>query len=95
MKVYSLRIPPEIEAFIRILHPGLKLKIRRALDEISINPHIGKTLKEELSGLYSYRVSQYRIVYKIKREEILVEVVEVAERRIVYQRVAELLKKIH
>ena len=95
MKRYFIHIPPEIEIFLRHRHPKIKLKIRRALDEISIDPYIGKPLKEQLSSLYSYRVSQYRIIYKIKREEILIEVIEIAKRKIVYQKVAALLRSIY
>lgn len=95
MKKYTVRVRPEPALFLRHLHPLLKAKIRRALEELETDPYVGKPLREELQGLYSYRVSQYRIIYQIKQIEIQVEVIEIAERRIVYQRVAELLKKIH
>ncbi len=91
---YHLKIPPEVADFIRHLHPQIKTKIRRGLEEIRTNPHIGKPLKDLLQGLYSYRISQYRIVYEIVREEILIEIVDIAERKIIYRRVAALLKKI-
>ena len=94
MKKYSLRIPPEIEAFVRHLHPGIKAKIRSALEEIEKDPYLGKPLREPLEGMYSYRVYQYRIIYLIKDRDILVEVVDIAQRRIVYARVAAMLRKI-
>ena len=92
MKKYRLRIPPEIVSFIRHLHPQIKARIRRALEEIELNPFLGKPLKGELGGLYSYRATYYRIVYQIKHSEILIEVVDIAERKIVYERVASMLK---
>lgn len=92
MKKYLVRIPPEVEDFVRHLHPQLKTKIRRALEELEKDPTLGKPLKETLKGLYSYRVSQYRVVYQIRHREVRVEVVEIEERKIVYQKVAQLLR---
>jgi mRNA interferase RelE/StbE len=92
MKKYRLLIPPELGVFIRHLHPSLKSKIQRALEEIEINPFLGKPLKDKLAGLFSYRVTQYRIIYEIKQKEILVEVIDIAERKIVYQK-AEALQR--
>lgn len=93
MTQYVLRIPPEIVTFLRHLHPQIKAKIRRALEEVERDPHTGKPLKKPLEGLYSYRVSDYRIVYQIKGRDLLVEVIDIAKRKIVYQRVANLLEK--
>ena len=85
MKKYLVRIYPELGDFISHLHPLLKTKIRKALEEIEHNPYLGKPLKEELKGLYSYRVSQYRIVYRIRHHEILIEVLDIADRKTIYQ----------
>lgn len=89
MKKYSVRIPPEVETTLRHLFPSLKTKIRHALEMIGYDPHIGKALKDPLKGLWSYRVGRFRIIYQINHHEIWVEVIEVAERKIVYEKVAE------
>lgn len=91
MKKYLVRIHPGLQVLIRHLSPQIKSKIRYALEEIGNNPFSGKPLKDRLRGLYSYRVSQYRIIYEIKLNEIRVDVVEIAERKVVYQQVAALL----
>ena len=44
----------------------------------------GKGLKADLSGLWRYRVGDYRILCQIKDTEILVLVVAVCHRRDVY-----------
>lgn len=93
MKKYSVRIPPAVASFVRHLHPNIKRRIRAALKELESDPHLGKPLKEDLQDLWSYRVSYYRIVYRIKREQITIEIIEIAERNIVYQRVLEYLKR--
>lgn len=94
MKRYVVRIPPEVEAVVRRLHPGMKGLIRRALEELETDPYLGKPLRDQLKGLFSLRVSRYRIVYRIEAREVRIEVVDVAERKVVYQRVAALLKRI-
>ncbi len=51
-------------AAIRSLHPDMKRRIRRGLDELRANPSIGKDLKQELAGWKSLRVGRIRIVYR-------------------------------
>jgi len=49
------------------------------------NPHrVGKPLRGELSGQWSARRGQYRIVYVIHEQTVVVTVVRVAHRRDVY-----------
>lgn len=91
MKKYTVRLPPHLQSYLRRLHPDLKSKIRKALEELERDPTLGKPLKEQLAGLNSYRVSGYRIVYRINRQEIWVEVIEIAQRKIVYQNVLKLI----
>ena len=59
---YNLRISNEIVRLIRELHPFLKKKVRGALQKIVSDPHSGKALRDELYGLYSLRVSRFRII---------------------------------
>lgn len=89
MKQYHVVIPPEIEESIRHLHPEVKSKIRTGLEEIEENPETGKCLKDKLEGLKSHRVGVYRIVYEIKRKKQLIQIVDVAKRIIVYERIEQ------
>ena len=61
---YKLKMTDEIRALIRHLHPAMKQKVRVALAEILENPGCGKTLRGELQGLRSFRVSKFRIIYR-------------------------------
>ena len=80
---YRILIPPFVEKTIEVLPPHLKRKIRAALDQIQEDPRLGKPLEDKLEGLRSYRVSRYRIVYRI--EGSLVIVVRVAHRSEAYR----------
>ena len=89
---HLLVVPPEVEKSIAYFPPLLKRKIRHALQEIRSDPTIGKSLKDQLEGLRSYRVARYRIVYRIARRIVQVQVVDVGPRDIIYERILELLK---
>ena len=92
MKLLKLRVPDEVAASIRRLHPHLKKKVRFALEAISSDPLSGKALKDDLQGLRSFRVSRFRIVYRIDaRKEI--EIVTIGPRRIIYEETLRLLKR--
>jgi len=78
-----LKVPDDVAALVRGLHPDLKRKVRSALGDIVDNPAIGKLLRDELAGLRSCRVSRFRIVYRVAGTTI--EIVAVGPRRTIYQ----------
>jgi mRNA interferase RelE/StbE len=50
------------------------------------NPQrVGKALTNELSGRFSARRGQYRIIYRIDGGDVFVEVIHIAHRRDVYR----------
>jgi len=50
------------------------------------NPHrVGKPLRDQLGGRYSARRGEFRIVYEILDELIIVRIVHIAHRRDVYR----------
>ncbi|HEY6000623.1 MAG TPA: type II toxin-antitoxin system RelE/ParE family toxin [bacterium] len=78
-----LRIPDDVAALIRGLHPDLKRKIRSALDDLLDDPTIGKALRDELGGLRSCRVARFRIIYRVAGT--VIEIVAVGPRRTIYE----------
>ena len=78
-----LKVPDDVAALIRGLHPDLKRKVRSALGDIVDDPAIGKLLRDELAGLRSCRVSRFRIVDRVVGTAI--EIVAVGPRRTIYQ----------
>ncbi len=54
-------------------------------------PHAGKELKDELAGLRSFRVTRFRITYRVRKN--IVEIVAVGPRERIYQETFRLLKK--
>ena len=53
---------------------------------LAADPHrVGKPLRFELEGLWSARRGQYRVVYSIQEDEVLVRVVRISHRTDVYR----------
>ena len=88
----KLRVPDEIVAFIRGCHPQLKRKIRAGLRHIVTEPESGKSLKDELEGLKSYRISRFRIVYRMSAKRII-DIVAIRPRRTIYEETYRLIKR--
>jgi toxin YoeB len=62
---------------IEQLAPKQKAKLQQVLQQIiAINPYVGKALKGDLKGLYSYRLNRTdRIVYEILSEDKVVFII--------------------
>ena len=88
----KLRVPDEIVALIRGCHSQLKRKIRAGLKHIVIEPEVGKSLKDELEGLKSYRISRFRIIYRISAKQII-DVVAIGPRKTIYKETYRIIKK--
>ena len=67
----------------------LKRKVRMAVEEIARDPFTGKPLSRELRGLFSYRVEDYRIVYRVYRAEITVLIFMVGHRKEIYKKISQ------
>lgn len=87
----AVDIPEDLDGFIRHLSPELKRKVRASLEEISQNPHCGKSLQEELEGLKSYKLGRWRIGYREKPS--VIQIVALGPREMIYQKLALELKQ--
>ena len=85
-------VTDELRELIRHLPPQTKKKIRNALDEILENPNCGKALRDELSGLMSYKLDTIRIIYQI--DQTFVALIAIGPRKTIYQRVALEIKRL-
>lgn len=85
VSLYTIIIAPRAKKEIDKLQPNIKERIGNALLLLAEDPFIGKALKADLEGLYSYRVGDYRIIYDIVRRSLIVQVLKVMHRREVYR----------
>ena len=90
--MYELVVPQNIRDLIRTMHPSLKKKVKASLKIILSEPSSGKALLDELSWLRSFRVSSFRIIYRIK-EPRQIELVAVGPRERIYEETFRIIQK--
>ena len=90
---YRLKVPDDIAALVRSLHPRIKAHIKTALQTLLEDPCRGKSLRDELLGLRSYRTKRYRIIYRINEREKLLEIVAIGPRRNIYEETFKIIQK--
>jgi mRNA interferase RelE/StbE len=83
---YHLLYLPGAEKDIRALPERIVERVRHGLELLAEKPRLGKPLHGELSPFWSYRVGDYRIVYEIRDEDLVVLVVLLGHRREIYER---------
>jgi mRNA interferase RelE/StbE len=90
-KQHKLLVPREVAELIKSLHPQIKKKVKASLQIILSDPHSGKSLKNELAGLKSFRVSKFRIIYRMGKGRI-VELVAIGPRERICEETYRLIK---
>ena len=83
--VHSIRLEPSAKKELRALARGLQKRILKAARKLRNNPRPPGCKK--LKGLDAYRIraGDYRIVYEIHDDVLIVLVIRVAHRREVYR----------
>jgi len=89
--LYKLRVTDDVAHFLKAFHPDLKRKIKAGMKILVSTPDAGKVLRDELAGLRSFRVSRFRIIYRINRR--MIEIVAVGPRERIYEETYRLIKK--
>jgi len=90
--MYRLVVPKDVRELIRTMHPFLKKKVKASLKIILSEPYSGKALMDELSGLRSFRISSFRIIYRIKGPE-QVELIAIGPRERIYEETFRIIQK--
>lgn len=93
MAGYRPDVPPHVADVIRHLPPEAKRGIKVAIRALSGNPALGEPLQRELEGFLKYRVKRFRIVYALDRARRIIRIVAVGHRRVVYEELADLVRR--
>ncbi len=81
----SLRIKQSAFKELQRLDKKERIHVVSAIDQLAENPHIGKLLKGELSGLRRIRSGNYRVIYEINDGEVIILVLRIAQRKQLYR----------
>ena len=82
---YQIVLPRRIKKKLDKIEIKHYEKILSALEVLSNDPYLGKRLKGELKSYYSYRVWSYRIIYEIKKKELVILIIRIGYRSEVYK----------
>ncbi len=67
----------------KIDQPVAERIIHEIDSELAKNPEIGEALKGQFKGLYKYRVGNWRVIYSILSDSVLI--LRIRHRSVVYQ----------
>lgn len=85
---YKVKFSSEAEKAIKKLDQPTAKRIITALDQLSEDPHYGpniKKMKGKEDKIYRLRVGNYRIIYEIVDNELIVFVVRIGPRGDIYK----------
>ena len=91
-KKRRIRLSDETADLIKGLHPEIRRRVKSTLKMILSDPDVGKSLKDELKGLKSYKVGRFRIIYSVSSRGII-EIVAIGPRRIIYELTYRMVKR--
>jgi len=82
---FQLRVKPSAQKELDKLLKEDYYRILAAFSLIVKDPFVGKKLKGEYDGCYSYRIWPYRIIYQIYKKELLILVIKIGHRQGIYK----------
>lgn len=87
---YTVEVAIAAERQLKALPKPIRTQIGRRIDKLAHDPHPHGV--EKITGendLYRARSGDYRILYKINDQELLVLVVKIGDRKEVYRRLSK------
>ena len=83
--MYYIIISPRAKKQLKLIKKIYQQAINEALEEIIYYPLAGKPLTRELTGKYSYKIGNYRIIYKISKRDQKIYVISAGHRATIYK----------
>lgn len=81
---YSVVVPKKVQKEINKINEEQKQRILESLTVIEKDPFSGKKLQGTHKGKWSYRVWPYRIIYKIKKNQLIILIVHIGHCQEIY-----------
>jgi len=82
---YSISIKESAFKALSKIDKPQRLRLIDAIEKLKINPTAGSVLKGEFTGLRRIRIGNYRIVYEVQNEQLVILVIRIAHRKEVYK----------
>jgi len=82
--MYNIEFDKKAADFFKKLDKSLQNRIGKKIELLKNNPRLGIPLVGNLSGFYKLRVGDYRIIYQIKNEQLIILVLDIEHRKSIY-----------
>lgn len=83
--MYRIIISPTAKKELKTIAKIYRKGITEAIDSLGDDPYSGKPLTRELTGRYTYKVSVYRIIYKINQKDKVIYIINAGHRATIYE----------
>ena len=83
--MYKLAYTTEAREQISSLQKPVRAQLKKAIDRLALEPKLGKRLTDDLDGLWSYRSGDWRIIYQVHHQELLIIIIAVGDRKDIYK----------
>ena len=81
---FAANVAKELEKIFKI-DKKLYFRLLTSVEELKNNPFCGKRLKGRFLGDYSLRVGDYRIIYTIHKDKLLIYIIDLGHRKEIYR----------
>ena len=82
---YSVSFTTSARRELHALDAPMRERVLRAVNRLAFDPYAAANVKALKGGGYRLRVGDYRVLYEIKNELLLILVVRIGNRREVYR----------
>ena len=82
--MFKVKLTAKAKKELKQISRRHQLALGQIFDELKEAPDLGKPLGRELTGKFSYRISVYRIVYKVNEKDKIVYITTVGHRSTAY-----------
>jgi mRNA interferase RelE/StbE len=82
--MYNIKFDKKAADFFRKLDKSLQERIGKKIESLKNNPHFGIPLVGNFSGFFKLRIGDYRVIYQIRNEQLLILILEIGHRKNIY-----------
>lgn len=83
--MYKLKLTSRAKKELKNLKKTYEEVFTIAIEELREDPFVGNPLQRNLTNKYSLRVSEYRIIYKVNKQDKVINILSAGHRSGIYK----------
>jgi len=85
--MYQIKFTPTAKKSIKQIDKKYHSAFAKAIDRLSVDPTTGIPLTGKLKGFWKLRFSRYRIIYLMKKRQLIIVILDVGHRKEIYRKI--------